>query len=113
MTKPLPRSVTLLAGVLMAFLAAAPAGAQDYPNRPVHILVGFNPGAAADLTARIVASRLGQVFGQQFIVENKPGAGSAIAAEAAARAPKDGYTLSWDRRPTSPTRRSRRTRPST
>jgi tripartite-type tricarboxylate transporter receptor subunit TctC len=73
--------------------AAAPAGAQDYPNRPVHILVGFNPGAAADLTARIVASGLGQVFGQQFVVENKPGAGSAIAAEAAARAPKDGYTL--------------------
>ena len=73
MTKPVPRHVTLLAGVLMALLAAAPAGAQDYPNRPVHILVGFNPGAAADLTGRIVASRLGQVFGQQFIVENKPG----------------------------------------
>jgi tripartite-type tricarboxylate transporter receptor subunit TctC len=100
MTNHLPRCAILLAGLLVALLlvplflaAAAPAGAQDYPNRPVHILVGFNPGAAADLTARIVASRLGQVFGQQFVVENKPGAGSAIAAEAAARAPKDGYTL--------------------
>jgi tripartite-type tricarboxylate transporter receptor subunit TctC len=72
---------------------AAPAAAQDYPSRPVHILVGFNPGAAADLTARILASRLGLVLGQQFVVENKAGAGSAIAAEAAARAPKDGYTL--------------------
>jgi len=99
MTKHLPRWATLSGGLLapvlllMVLAAAAPAGAQDYPNRPVHILVGFNPGAAADLTGRIVASRLGQVFGQQFIVENKPGAGSAIAAEAAARAPKDGYTL--------------------
>ena len=53
------------------------ARAQDYPNRPVHILVGFNAGTAADLIARIVASRLGQVLGQQFIVENKPGAGSS------------------------------------
>jgi tripartite-type tricarboxylate transporter receptor subunit TctC len=95
MTNHLPRCAILLAGLLVPLLlaAAAPAGAQDYPNRPVHILVGFNPGAAADLTARIVASSLGQVFGQQFVVENKPGAGSAIAAEAAARAPKDGYTL--------------------
>jgi tripartite-type tricarboxylate transporter receptor subunit TctC len=99
MTNHLPRSAILFSSLLVPTLipallaAAAPAGAQDYPNRPVHILVGFNPGAAADLTGRIVASRLGQVFGQQFIVENKPGAGSAIAAEAAARAPKDGYTL--------------------
>ncbi len=94
MTKHLPRRATLLAGLLVAtLLAATPATAQDYPNRPVHVLVGFNPGAAADLTGRILASRLGQVLGQQFIIENKPGAGSAIAAEAAARAPKDGYTL--------------------
>jgi tripartite-type tricarboxylate transporter receptor subunit TctC len=95
----LPRRRAALAAVSMAallmpaFLLAAPACAQDYPNRPVHILVGFNPGAVADLSARVLANRLGQVLGQQFVVENKPGAGSAIAAEAGARAPKDGYTL--------------------
>jgi tripartite-type tricarboxylate transporter receptor subunit TctC len=72
---------------------AATAQAQDYPNRPVHILVGFAPGSVADLSARVLASRLGQVLGQQFVVENKTGAGSAVAAEAGARAPKDGYTL--------------------
>jgi tripartite-type tricarboxylate transporter receptor subunit TctC len=95
MTKHLPRRAILLASLLVPALlvAAVPARAQDYPNRPVHILVGFNPGAAADLTGRIIASSLGKVLGQQVIVENKPGAGSAIAAEAVARAPKDGYTL--------------------
>jgi len=77
----------------LAGLSAAPARTQDYPNRPVHILVGFAPGSVADLSARVLASRLGQVLGQQFIVENKTGAGSAVAAEAGARAPKDGYTL--------------------
>jgi tripartite-type tricarboxylate transporter receptor subunit TctC len=79
--------------LVLAGLFSAPAHAQDYPNRPVHILVGFGPGSVADLTARILANRLGQVLGQQFVVENKTGAGSALAAEAAARAPKDGYTL--------------------
>ena len=54
---------------------AARAQAQDYPNRPVHILVGFGPGSVADLSARVLASRLGQVLGQQFIVENKTGRG--------------------------------------
>jgi tripartite-type tricarboxylate transporter receptor subunit TctC len=95
MTKHLPRRAILPALLVVPMLvaAAAPARADDYPSRPVHILVGFNPGAAADLTGRIIASGLGKIFGQQFVVENKPGAGSAIAAEAAARAPKDGYTL--------------------
>jgi tripartite-type tricarboxylate transporter receptor subunit TctC len=94
MTKHLPCRATFLATLLIpALLAAATARAEDYPNRPVHILVGFNPGSAADLTGRIIANSLGKVLGQQFIVENKAGAGSALAAEAAARAPKDGYTL--------------------
>ena len=80
-------------GLFAAPVAPARAQAQDYPNRPVHILVGFAPGSVADLSARVLASRLGQVLGQQFVVENKTGAGSAVAAEAGARAPKDGYTL--------------------
>jgi tripartite-type tricarboxylate transporter receptor subunit TctC len=79
-----------LAG-LIAF--AAPARGEDYPSRPVHIVVGFIPGAAADITARVVGNRLSQILGQQIVVENKPGAGSSLAAEYAARLPKDGYTL--------------------
>src|SRR5258707_11564269 len=93
MTKHLPRRAILAILVPVLVAVAAPAGADDYPNRPVHILVGFNPGSAADLAGRIIASSLGKIFGQQFIIENKAGAGPALAAEAAARAPKDGHTL--------------------
>src|SRR5215468_562260 len=82
-------TAVLLAGVAIV----TPARAQDYPNRPVRIVVGFIPGAAADITARVLANGLGKLLGQQFIVENKPGAGSNLAAEASARAPKDGYSL--------------------
>jgi tripartite-type tricarboxylate transporter receptor subunit TctC len=73
--------------------AAAPARADDYPNRPVRIMVGFIPGSAADITARVLGNGLGKLLGQQFVIENKAGAGSNIAAEFSARAPKDGYTL--------------------
>lgn len=82
----------LVAASLVA--VAAPAIAQDaYPSRPVRIIVGFGAGASADATARIVGQKLGQLLGQQFIVENKPGAGSNIATEFVSQAPKDGYTL--------------------
>jgi tripartite-type tricarboxylate transporter receptor subunit TctC len=79
--------------VLSGLLAATPAHADDYPSRPVHIMVGFIPGSAADITARVLANGLGKLLGQLFVVENKPGAGSNRAAEFSARAPKDGYTL--------------------
>lgn len=86
-----------LAGALVATAAlacAATAGsAQDYPNRPVRIVVGFGPGAVADIMARVVGSRMGQILGQQLIVENRPGAGSSLGAELVVRSPKDGYTL--------------------
>jgi tripartite-type tricarboxylate transporter receptor subunit TctC len=65
----------------------------DYPSRPVKIVVGFGPGSAADLTARVLAQRLSKTMGQQFIVENKPGGGSTVAADQVARGAKDGYTL--------------------
>ncbi|HWV55230.1 tripartite tricarboxylate transporter substrate binding protein [Pseudorhodoplanes sp.] len=82
----------IIAASLLAF--TAPAIAQDsYPSRPVRIIVGFGAGASADSAARIVAQKLGQLLGQQFIVENKPGAGSNIATEFVSQAPKDGYTL--------------------
>jgi tripartite-type tricarboxylate transporter receptor subunit TctC len=74
--------------------AATPALAQtDYPNRTVRIVIGFSPGSVADTPARLLAQKFSQSLGQQFVVENKPGAGSNIAAELVARAPKDGYTL--------------------
>jgi tripartite-type tricarboxylate transporter receptor subunit TctC len=73
--------------------AVAPAAAQDYPARPVRVLVGFTPGAAADITARVLASRLTQSLNQQVVVENKPGAGSSLAADYVSHAAKDGYTL--------------------
>jgi hypothetical protein len=69
------------------------ARAQAYPARPVRILVGFPPGGGADFGARLIAQWLSERLGQQFIVENRPGAGSNVAAEAVVRAPPDGYTL--------------------
>jgi tripartite-type tricarboxylate transporter receptor subunit TctC len=80
-----------LIGAALACVAAAQA--QDYPNRPIRVFVGFGPGSGADITARVVGARMSQILGQQIVVENKAGAGSSLAAEAAARAPKDGYTL--------------------
>jgi tripartite-type tricarboxylate transporter receptor subunit TctC len=69
------------------------AWAQAYPARPVRILVGFAPAGAVDITARLVAQSLSEKFGQPFTVENRPGAGTNIATEAAIRSPPDGYTL--------------------
>ena len=87
-------AIRLIVTVAAFFAIAAPAIAQDnYPSRPVRIIVGFGAGASADTAARVVAQKLGQILGQQFIVENKPGAGSNIATEFVAQAPKDGYTL--------------------
>jgi tripartite-type tricarboxylate transporter receptor subunit TctC len=73
--------------------AAAPCGAQDFPNRTVRIVAGFVPASSTDIIARLMASQWSKALGQQFVVENRPGAASAIAAEAVARSPKDGHTL--------------------
>ena len=83
---------------LAAAAAAVPAAsrfawAQGYPARPVRILVGFPAGSASDVVARLTAQGLSERLGQQFIVENRPGAGTNIAAEAVVRAPPDGYLL--------------------
>ena len=72
---------------------AAPAAAADYPNRPVHWLIGFAPGGPVDIVARIMSQWLSDRFGQQFIVENRTGSGGNIAAAAAITSPPDGYTL--------------------
>jgi tripartite-type tricarboxylate transporter receptor subunit TctC len=69
------------------------AWAQAYPSRPVRWIVGFTPGGATDIVARLVGQLLSERLGQSFIIENRPGAGSNIATEAVVRAPSDGYTL--------------------
>src|SRR5262245_15549783 len=76
-----------------ALLAPEPARAQDYPSRPVRIVVGFAAGSASDLIARAISQKLGPALGQPFVVEVRPGAGSNVAAQSVVRSPKDGYTL--------------------
>jgi tripartite-type tricarboxylate transporter receptor subunit TctC len=78
---------------LAAVLAAPLLHAQDFPTRPVRVIVPFSPGGAVDGPMRIIAQELGKRWGQQVIVENKPGAGATIGAELVAKAAPDGYTL--------------------
>jgi len=73
--------------------AVSTAAAEDYPVRPVRIIIGFGPGASGDIAARVLAQKFGALFGQQFVVENRTGAGSNIATNFVAHAPRDGYTL--------------------
>ncbi len=91
----LPRRKFLrLAGAAAAFPALAKtAWAQDYPARPVHIVVGFPPGQTADITARLMGQWVSERLGQPFVIDNRPGASSTVATELVAHAPADGYTL--------------------
>jgi len=76
-------------------LADASAQASDYPTRPVHIIVGFPAGTSSDITARLIGQRLSEQLGQQFVVENRTGAGTNVAADSVVHASADGYTLLW------------------
>jgi len=82
-----------IAAALAVSVAVPSAWAQDWPSKPVHILIGFGAGGGTDVATRILADGLSEALGQQFIVENRPGAGGTIAGGIAAKAPKDGYTL--------------------
>jgi tripartite-type tricarboxylate transporter receptor subunit TctC len=82
--------------VLLAFaviVVALPVHAQNYPVRPVRMIVPFSPGGATDVPARILAQRLSEAFGHQIVIDNRPGAGGVLGADAVAKAPPDGYTL--------------------
>ena len=87
------RNVSALLAVLAALAWGDAAQSQTWPQKPVRIVVPFAPGGNTDGIARLIAQPLGEAFGQQFLVENKPGAAGAIATEMVARSPGDGYTL--------------------
>ena len=92
MSKTFSRCATFLAA-LVAITTGTLASAQGYPNKPVKLLVGFPAGGGLDVLARIVSQRVSEQWGQPIIIENKPGAGSNIAGDAAAKSAPDGYTL--------------------
>lgn len=85
----------VLLGLLISALAAlaAPAVAQPYPSKPVRIVVPFGPGGPADVYARLIGNELTEVLGQQFVIDNRPGAGAVVGTDIAAKAAPDGYTL--------------------
>ena len=85
----------VLAGVIfvLGIVAAGPASAQPYPTKPVHIIVPFAPGGGSDFIGRFIAQKLSERLGQQFIVDNRPGAGGNLGAEQALKSAPDGYTL--------------------
>jgi tripartite-type tricarboxylate transporter receptor subunit TctC len=91
---PKGRSMPRLASLLVSLLVlAAPAFAQDYPAKPIKLIVGFPPGGSNDIVARIVAPRLSEALGVPVVVENKPGANATIGTDLVAKSAPDGYTL--------------------
>lgn len=82
-----------IAALVFAALAAGAAAAQNYPVKPVRIIVGLAPGGTTDIVARTLAQKLGEAWGQNVVVENRPGASGMIGADLVAKAPPDGYTL--------------------
>ena len=84
------QKVLVVTALVLSGLACAARAQDDYPSRPLRIVVGFTPGGGPDITARHIAQRLGETFKQPVIVENRPGAGGTVAAGIVARSPADG-----------------------
>src|ERR1700733_5041802 len=82
-----------IACAMLACVAGAARAADDYPNHPVRWLVGYPPGGSTDICARLIGQYLSEHLGQQFLIENKPGAGNNLATEMAAKSAPDGYTV--------------------
>jgi tripartite-type tricarboxylate transporter receptor subunit TctC len=93
MKLPRRKFLRLAAGAAALPAASSVAWAQSYPSRPVRLIVGFAAGGTGDITARLIGQWLAERLGQQFVIENRPGAGTNIATEAVVRATPDGYTL--------------------
>lgn len=87
------KKALIILGALLAWSAATGSWAQNYPGKPVRIIIPFPAGGNTDVLGRLMAQKLAEKFGQQFFVDNRPGAGSVIGAEAAAKSPPDGHTL--------------------
>jgi tripartite-type tricarboxylate transporter receptor subunit TctC len=85
--------IGLLFAVVSSALGACSAQAQTYPNHPIRLIVPFAPGGAVDVLARLVGSKLSEQLGQPVVIENRPGAGGTLAADAVAKSPPDGYTI--------------------
>ncbi|HEV7820832.1 MAG TPA: tripartite tricarboxylate transporter substrate-binding protein, partial [Burkholderiales bacterium] len=87
------RTTVSVVGALLLAIAFPYASAQTYPGKPVRIIVASGPGSGDDFVTRLIANKLGELLGQQFIVDNRPGAGGFIGQSFVVKAPPDGYTL--------------------
>src|SRR5215468_6412709 len=83
----------IIGAAACAVFASPAARADDFPTRPIRLIVGFGAGSGADITARVVGARMSEILGQPIVVENRTGAGSSIGADYVAHAAKDGYTI--------------------
>src|SRR5579863_4950225 len=93
MTFSAQRFAALVLATAACIFGTGAVRADDYPNHTVRWLVGYPPGGSTDICARLIGQYLSEHLGQQFAIENKPGAGNNLAAEIAAHSPPDGYTL--------------------
>src|SRR3954452_3540714 len=90
---PRRRAIYLIVSAISALASIGSVSALEYPNRPVRWVVGYPPGGATDIMARLIGNRLSDKLGQQFVIENKAGAGNNIGTEAVVNAAPDGYTI--------------------